>query len=209
MAAPRGKSEQTKAEILAAARLIFAERGFTSVSIRDIAKAAGVTHGLVHYYFDTRERLISEVIRAEVASSAELLLAHPIDGSSDSRDVMRRVVHYVMTEGRTAAVLIARAQLEGLEPEKMRQPGRSGILALVAQRLAELQKETDPCGPRLDPALVSAYIGAATLAFAIMHPWLMTGVGLGPEDYESRVHELVEISVMLLAVAGGIPPGTA
>jgi AcrR family transcriptional regulator len=53
--APRGVSEVTKVEIRAAARRLFAERGVNGVTVREIAQAAGVTHGLVHRYFGTKE----------------------------------------------------------------------------------------------------------------------------------------------------------
>ena len=33
---------------------LFAERGYDDVSIEDIARAAGVTRGLVHHYFGGR-----------------------------------------------------------------------------------------------------------------------------------------------------------
>jgi AcrR family transcriptional regulator len=209
MAAPRGASEKTKADILAAARLLFAEQGFISVSIRDIAKAAGVTHGLVHYYFDTRQRLVSEVVRAEVAASVEVLLANPVYGSPNPGAVMRQVIRYFLTEKRTTLVLIARAELAGLEPEEMREPGAPGALGMIAAYLADLQKEAPAGHARLDPALVAAYIGAATFAFSILQRWLLTGVGLDPAEYESRLEGLVDISMALVGAAAGRPAGTA
>ncbi len=207
MAAPRGMSERTKAEIVAAARRLFAEKGFTAVSIRDIAKAAGVTHGLVHYYFNTRERLMEEVVRAEVTSGVEMLLANPADDPADARDVMRRVLRHFMTEKRTSLTLIARAELIGLEPEKWRAPDSGGPLAMMAQRLAGMQDQAAPDGHRLDPALVGAYIGAAMFALSFMSPWLFSAVGLAADAYETRVDELVEVSMTLLGAATGLGAG--
>ncbi len=43
--------EERRAQIVAAARGLFAARPFHDVSIADIARAAGVTRGLVHHYF--------------------------------------------------------------------------------------------------------------------------------------------------------------
>jgi AcrR family transcriptional regulator len=42
-------------QILDTANALFAERGFEDVSIDDIAKAAGITRGLVHHYFGGRK----------------------------------------------------------------------------------------------------------------------------------------------------------
>ncbi len=47
--------EQRRAQILDAANVLFAERGYDEVSIEDIASSAGVTRGLVHHYFGGRK----------------------------------------------------------------------------------------------------------------------------------------------------------
>ena len=49
--------EVRRATILAAARSVFAERGYTSATIREIARRAGVTHGLVVLHFSSKEQL--------------------------------------------------------------------------------------------------------------------------------------------------------
>ncbi|MET9326582.1 TetR family transcriptional regulator [Tsukamurella sp. NPDC003166] len=51
-----GKSD-TRAEILAQARTLFAERGYPDTSVRAIAAAAGVDAALVHRFFGTKEQL--------------------------------------------------------------------------------------------------------------------------------------------------------
>jgi AcrR family transcriptional regulator len=207
VSAPRGDSEQTKAEILAAARLLFAEQGILAVSVRDVAKAAGVTHGLVHHYFGTKERLVAEVIKEEIASGANVLATNPISASPDSLEVIRRVIRRYLTEGTKSALLIARAELAGFEPEKMRPPGAPSSGVMMAERFAELQAEIRPEGPHLDPALAGVFIGAALFGLITMHPWLMTSAGLPAEDYESRLDEIVEIAVAFVALTIGLQPG--
>lgn len=49
--------EAKRAAILEAAREVFGERGFTGATIREIARRAGVTHGLVMLHFESKERL--------------------------------------------------------------------------------------------------------------------------------------------------------
>lgn len=49
--------EAKRAAILAAARAVFAERGYAKATIREIAHQAGVTHGLVVLHFGTKEQL--------------------------------------------------------------------------------------------------------------------------------------------------------
>ncbi|MFF5206043.1 MepB family protein [Streptosporangium sp. NPDC000396] len=62
----RRSPEESRGELLAAAaaRLI-RERGPDNVSLRQIAEAAGVAHGLVTHYFGTYAALVREVLTAE------------------------------------------------------------------------------------------------------------------------------------------------
>ena len=206
MGTPRGDSEQTKAQIISAARQVFSERGILSVTVRDVAKAAGVTHGLVHHYFGTKEQLVAEALRSAISADAELLASNPISASLDSLDVMRQVVRHFLTDGRETALLIARAELTGFEPEKLVQPGTVGALAMMAQMFAEIQAETKPKEPRIDPALATVYIAAAVFGLIVLHPWLMTSVGLPAEDYRDRLDELVEMAVAFVRLTVGMLP---
>jgi AcrR family transcriptional regulator len=54
----RRNPEASKAAILDAARHVFTERGYAGGSIREIAKRAGVTHGLVIRHFGSKEKLL-------------------------------------------------------------------------------------------------------------------------------------------------------
>ena len=205
MGTPRGDSEQTKVEIIAAARQLFAEHDLLAVSVRDVAKAAGVTHGLVHHYFGTKEQLIAEVLKSAILSSAEVLAANPITASPDSLDVLRRVIRHFLTDGRTTALLIARAELAGFEPEKYL-PGVVSTVGIMAERFAELQAEIKPKEPRIDPALASVCVGAAMFGLTILHPWLMIAAGLPPEDYQRRIDEVVETAVAFVGLTLGMSP---
>jgi AcrR family transcriptional regulator len=53
----------TREKIKRAAEILFAERGFNAVSIRDIIEAAGQRNtGSLHYYFRTKEALARELV---------------------------------------------------------------------------------------------------------------------------------------------------
>ena len=57
MTPPRARLDaaQRRAQILDAANELFAEHGYDGVAVDDIARAAGVTRGLVHHYFGGRK----------------------------------------------------------------------------------------------------------------------------------------------------------
>jgi AcrR family transcriptional regulator len=54
----RRDPEASRAAILDAAREVFTERGYARGTIREIARRAGVTHGLVMRHFPTKEQLL-------------------------------------------------------------------------------------------------------------------------------------------------------
>jgi AcrR family transcriptional regulator len=53
----RAGPTESRADILAAARRLFAERGYDGATIRAIAQEAGVDAALVHHFFGTKEQV--------------------------------------------------------------------------------------------------------------------------------------------------------
>jgi AcrR family transcriptional regulator len=68
----RPGNPDTRDVVLAAAREVFAERGFDGATIRGIATAAGVDPALVHHYFGSKDQLFLAAIEAP-ADPADLL----------------------------------------------------------------------------------------------------------------------------------------
>ena len=196
-------AERTKTAILRAARRLFAKRGISAVSIRDIAKAAGVSHGLVQQYFGTREHMIAEIIRNEIEEFSKLLPPDPAVKTKFTLEDIRATLNAGETRFRDYARLITRAELTGVKPEKMLDPAIPTPAMALANSIRDLQAESPQSSTRMDPQLVSAYINASLFAFATLSPWLMTSVGLDPKTYEARLDEIREISMKLISLAAG------
>ena len=58
----RRDPEASRAAILEAASEVFNERGYTGATIREIARRAGVTHGLVMRHFGSKEQLLIQAL---------------------------------------------------------------------------------------------------------------------------------------------------
>src|SRR5882724_3376671 len=54
----------TRAKILGAAFRRLASSGYTKLSVREIAKDAGVNHALINYHFRSKDQLVIEVLDA-------------------------------------------------------------------------------------------------------------------------------------------------
>ncbi len=55
-------TKTTRTRILDCAEALFAERGFAATRTKDIAAEVGINTGMIHYYFDTKEKLLVSVI---------------------------------------------------------------------------------------------------------------------------------------------------
>ncbi len=52
-----------RAELLAIAAGMFAERGLRATTVRDIADAAGILSGSLYHHFDSKESMVDEILR--------------------------------------------------------------------------------------------------------------------------------------------------
>lgn len=200
---PRGDSEETKALILKAARELFAERGMRATTVREIAAKAGVMHSLVHRYFGTKEEMAVEIIRREVEALVQFV---PPVGADPAVHLagLRKALLSLLGEGRTTLQLVVQAEIAGLQPERMLASGTRPT-SLLAEWIRTRRAGVPESGLRGDdPALVAAVVNAALLSFVTMGPWVLSGVGILPEDFESREEEMVDILVHLVAEAAGI-----
>ena len=67
--------EDRRDQIIDAAMQVFAQKGFTRATNKDIAREAGITPGLIYYYFESKEDLLKSII--ETRSPAQLMTTLP------------------------------------------------------------------------------------------------------------------------------------
>lgn len=65
------KSERTRRAVLDAAARLFARRGYAGTNLAEIAAEAGIKTGSLYYHFDSKDELVSEVLRYGTAHSHE------------------------------------------------------------------------------------------------------------------------------------------
>lgn len=74
MARTPGVVEDRREQILDAAMQVFAQKGFSRATNKDIAREAGITPGLIYHYFDSKETLL----RAVIETRSPLALVHSL-----------------------------------------------------------------------------------------------------------------------------------
>jgi len=69
--APRRSTDEVRALIVEAATGLFAERGYTQTTMRDVASSAGIALSVLYRQFDSKERLFSATFVAPFLQSFE------------------------------------------------------------------------------------------------------------------------------------------
>ncbi len=77
-----------RTDILAAAKKVFARKGYHATTIADIAKAAKLSYGSIYWYFDSKDALFHALMEAEGQALrdhvTEAMLTTPARGSPDA-----------------------------------------------------------------------------------------------------------------------------
>jgi AcrR family transcriptional regulator len=100
--APRGEL-QVRAALVAAATDLFADRGPSAVTVREIADAARVNHGLVHHYFGSKDGLVTAVLEQLATQSAAALEREPTSALYAAGGAIERhgrILAHLLLEGR-------------------------------------------------------------------------------------------------------------
>ena len=103
---PAAETAEKHQKILAEASRLFKERGFDGVSVSEIMKATGLTHGPFYNHFDSKEALMAECI----THSGDAALAD-LDAAGETPEGMRAYVRDYLSpdhrDGRADGCLVA------------------------------------------------------------------------------------------------------
>src|ERR1044071_9643614 len=84
------RTEATRGALIAAARPLFAERGYAGVGTEEIVRAAGVTRGALYHHFEGKKGLFEAVYeRIEAALAPRIAPGALAGGAKAPLDAMR------------------------------------------------------------------------------------------------------------------------
>jgi AcrR family transcriptional regulator len=105
--AKRELSSDKAARIVEAMRASIAVRGAVGSTFDHVAREAGVSRGLLHYYFGTKERLLVEVVKRHCEVSHDAI-EEAVSAANSGEDVVIALVssyqHLVLEDVSTAAL---------------------------------------------------------------------------------------------------------
>ncbi|MGE0490026.1 MAG: TetR family transcriptional regulator [Vulcanimicrobiota bacterium] len=181
---PRPKNtDRRRRQIVAGLRQVLAERGYEKATIASIARAAGLTSGLVHYHFASKQAILLELIAElrEQVRARQQPADHP-------KEQLRAFIEARLARGPDADPE-AVACWVSIGAEALRQPEVAAVYQqLLAEQKAELETILAALTPRPETdavAILAAIEGCYQLAsaapelvpvgFAFEAVWRMAG----------------------------------
>jgi TetR/AcrR family transcriptional regulator, cholesterol catabolism regulator len=123
--------EDRREQIIDAAMQVFSEKGFTKATNKDVAREAGITPGLIYYYFESKEKLLEAMVESRspirlLTSLTPQVLALPPEAFL--RFIIRQILSIIEGEN---FIRVMRVML----PEIVHNPEMTPMVAGFIQRV--------------------------------------------------------------------------
>lgn len=156
----RGGAEEERQAVrealLDSARKLFSSQGFNGVSIRSLAREAGVNSAMIHYYFGDKRGLYREMLSQSAEPVLELLrelnAREPASEDKPLTDFLSAYMRHVATQPWLPALLVRDVlaqdgELRDFFLRDYARPGGGGFLTALVEReirVGHLRADLDP-----------------------------------------------------------------
>ncbi len=193
--------------ILEAALSVFSDLGYTQATLNDVADRVGVTKGCLYHYFESKERLLLELIQDRVRATLianEALSA--MEGTREAvlRRLLERVWQHFQEPGQIEVAILALTELP-----KVPEAGRLFYEEVVA-RSERTFREVLNRGERCDEVPAEEIQRAAK-----MIPLMIMGAAMGtrlfrsidPGQFSAGQTGQTVTAILLHGLSGACPDG--
>ncbi|MDG4650363.1 TetR/AcrR family transcriptional regulator [Roseibacterium sp. SDUM158017] len=174
--------QERRAQILSAARRVFAEKGLSKVTLRDVFREAGLSAGAVYNYFQSKDDLILGVTEAGMAEALSAFGGAAVGADLDAIIDIFFDALANMDPGQAPRVdlMIATEALANTDVHravvKNRAAVRAALVRLIERRQATRGDWTGHAAPVLADFLYATYQGLI-LSVALGEKPDITGIG--------------------------------
>lgn len=190
--------DDNRERILEVAERLFARRGYRSVTVRDVAKAARVTHPLIYHYFGSKRGLLAAVVERSQARMRAVA-----DTGGDPLDVFVGLARENLERHRPYLLILTRAFADGLRADQW-PGGYPGVEAILERLLAEQRSGAVDLTESEVRELVAVTV-AMTTGWVLLEDQLLDIVGLSGEHRDAARDRVVRFVQDMLGQA--LPPG--
>jgi AcrR family transcriptional regulator len=194
----RRRKGERPGEILAAARAVFAERGYAAARLEEIASRAGVSKGALYLYFETKQDLFRAVVADAAAPNLEAARAAVASHETDFAGFVRILLPALAKAaaetslGAVAKLVIAESRNFPELAQVWHDAVASQALALMTQAIASAQGrgQVRPGDPR---AFALALV--APLMLGVLWRETFVPVGAAPFDLVALARQHAETAI--------------
>ena len=178
--------QDTRGQILDAARQAFADRGFAATSIRAIAADAGVDAALIHHYFDSKQQLFLATV--SLPQDLPVLIERAVVGGPEGlgERLVRTVLSLWDSESQPALVAAIRTALA--EPALTRGMGEFLTLEILG-RVVDRDDLSEAEAKRRSGLVASQMLGLIMGRYVLQLPAL---VGRPSEELVAEIGPTIQ-----------------
>jgi len=157
----KAQAGENRERIVAAASTLFREQGFDGVSVSDLSKAAGFTHGGFYNHFRSKEALAVEA----VDSAFKIMAGH----RERTRDLPEMLSHYLSQAARRAPGRSCPAAALGGDVGRQSDDLKTVFASGIEEMIASVETRLPDSPDRRERAVgvVTRMVGALMLARAV------------------------------------------
>ena len=180
---------------------VFARKGYHASRVGDIAEEAGVAHGLLYHYFQSKEEVLLTVFR-ETWRALIATIRSVEEAGDQPREQLRKVAEILLRSWRRDPDLVRVLVLEVTRSQHLRGEIDEIVESFAAiQEIVERGQADGSIRADLDARLASyVFYGAVE---ELLTGWVLGRLPDSEEDVARAEHTLVEI------VTGGLAPELA
>jgi TetR/AcrR family transcriptional regulator, fatty acid metabolism regulator protein len=193
LAERQSTAEDKRRQILDAAVRVFARKGFHASRVGDIAEEAGVAHGLLYHYFESKDQVLEAVFH-ENWSLLLLRIASVEETDEPAADQLRHVAAIILRTWLHLPDVVRVVIREfGRSPELAERIGELAQPIEVIQRIIERGVERGEFRANIDSRV------AATVVYGgideLLTGWVLGRLPAGEEDVAAAERTFFEVTL--------------
>lgn len=209
---PRGRPpgrtldyDEQRRRILDAATALFAERGYETTGMRELAAAIGMSPPAIYHYFESKEALMESLIEDSLRGPQSGIRRLPEGGSI--RDILMsagagfmNAMSTVAARQRLEVVFLAahhRGDWAELYLSKLSDPTESGLAQAIARALPQSARS------RVNPRWVAKQLIGSLLSF-VLHEEILRRESAEAGSRDDYLRQVVEVIAAGVERVGGV-----
>jgi AcrR family transcriptional regulator len=171
---PRARQRDRRAtedELVAAAAVAFAEKGYEKATTRSIADAAGCSEGLIQRYFNGKEGLLLAVLKRQGTVQRDRFFERPLCPSmvEEAREMMSHGMAAFVTRSEKIRIVLSRVLIDtAFQADFQRISNRPQVQKSLRQRLARYV-DAGMIDPALDLDVVTELLLSLIFQLGFVH----------------------------------------